>query len=569
MPVDRLRDIVAGGVESGSAPVIDVDSLYGRRAENRWDRISLGDVFERWAIHSPTSVALVGEVGACSHADYERVSYARADQIAAQFANALVEGGLARGDRVFFLCGNSVESFIAKIGVAKAGGVVTAANPEQTVDVIRHAFDMTRPAYVVADAEFADRLATLPARPHKDIVIPIGGDVPPAAVGFREFHLGQPASDIDVRIHGDDIWEILFTSGTTAMPKAVMLSHTYGYLCALSWAMSYTRNLPHESFLKVVCFTPTTFHVGDQGYMMPALFVGGTVIIGRRFDAADIVRAVAREKGTVVIGGGSSLLSQLVTEFETAGPNSVESLTCIVYGPGPINTDTRDRLKAISPGSYLLSVAAQTECAGGHRFIGEAYPDVYNKALSEAENVVGKPFPLLGARIDRGDTEMSLGNVHIGELMYRSPVMMAGYYRDPAATEAAFEGGWFRSGDLAYESDGGFRVLAGRMKEMIKTGGENVSCVRVESVIQRHPSVDRLVVVGMPDERWGEAVTAIVVLKSTEDPVSEADLIQFARGRLAGFETPKRVIFTDDLQVDFQGKMSRSKIRERFLPRTS
>lgn len=537
--------------------MIDVQSLFGRRADNRWDRISMGDIFERWAIHSPDAEALVAWHGASSHPDYARVTYGFADVVATQVAHALINRGLQRGDRVFLVCGNSVESFLVKIGVAKAGGVVTAVNPDQTSAVIEHAMAVVEPTFVVVDAAYLDRLSSLPARPQQDIVIPIGGEVPAGAVGFRELHRHESAEPLDVRIHGDDIWEILFTSGTTAMPKAVMLSHTYGHLCALSWAMSYSRGLVHEGALRIACFTPTTFHIGDQGYMMPALFVGGAIVVGRRYDPHEIARALQEESPTALIGGGSHLLQAVAGELERTGA-SAKSLSCIVYGPGPITRETRDRLKTLAPDAVLLTVAAQTEAAAGHRFIGDAFPDKYEEALTRVDNIVGRPSPLLSARI--GDDDTRPGDV--GELIYRSPIMMAGYYRDPDATEAAFEGGWFHTGDLASEDSDGFRVLAGRLKEMIKTGGENVSCVRVESVLQQHPAVDRVVVVGLPDERWGEAVTAVVVLDREQPLIATADIIAFARERLARFEVPKYVVFADSLPADFQGKVSRLAVRE-------
>ncbi|GAA4550786.1 class I adenylate-forming enzyme family protein [Pseudonocardia xishanensis] len=541
---------------------IDVTTLVGRRASHRWERCSVGDVFERVAVARPDAEALVGVFGAFSEPGFERLSYARADALANRFAQALLARGLGRGDRVLFVCDNSVEAFVAKIGVAKAGCVAVPVNPSQTPDVLAHALALTEPALVVADAG-CRRLPDAGGLPI-DVTIPIGGPVGPGETGFREFCAEGSANPPDVDIAADDIWQILFTSGTTAMPKGVMISHQYSYLTALSWALSYTRGLDHESRLRMACFVPIVFHVGDAAYTMPALFTGGSIVLGRRHDVAAVADTIAAERATAVIAGGIELANRLVDVLEARGAAAVESLTCIVYGLGLPSAAMAARLQALRPGISMLGIAGQTESVPAHRFVASAFPEKHAEALERHANVVGWPNPLLASKVVDVEDGTDAAPGAVGELVYRSPVMTAGYYRDEEATRQAFDGGWFHSGDLGSTDPGGERLIVGRLKDMIKTGGENVAGSRVEAVVAEHPGVDRVAVVGLPDERWGEAVTAVVVPKPGESVV-EADLIAFARARLAGYETPKRVVVVDDLPTDFVGKVRKYALREQLI----
>ena len=151
----------------------------------------------------------------------------------------------------------------------------------------------------------------------------------------------------------------------------------------------------------------------------------------------------------------------------------------------------------------------------------------------------------------------------VGEAVYRSPTVMQGYYKDEEATRAAFAHGWFHSGDSCMYDEAGLRIMVDRKKDIVKTGGENVSSLRVEAVMQGHPAVDRCAIIGLPDERWGEAVTAVVLLRAGASPgdVDEATLIAHCRAKLAGFETPKRVVFVEKFPETVGGKIQKHVLR--------
>jgi len=541
---------------------IDVTSLYNRRADNRWDRTSVGDVLERVAAVRPDATAFVAGPGAHGDPAFARITYGAADEWANRFANALLSGGLQRADRVLMICGNSVDAFVAKIGVAKAGGVVVPINPSQVADFVEHAVRLTEPMLIIADTEYANLAAAVGRK--VDVHVPIG-DGPADGPSMREFcEVASPAPP-EVTIHGDDIWEILFTSGTTAMPKGVMLSHAYAYLTALGATATHSRGVRHESLLRSVCFAPVMFHIGDQGYVMPTLFCGGTVLLGRAHNPKQAAALIAAEKATLAITGNRYLTGQLLAELEALEPGAASSLTCVLHATGILTPDELARFEALAPGVSVTYQAGQTECVASHRFPYDAFPERYADALDRHLNLIGQPPPLLAsACVDVEDGVTPVPHDTIGELVYRSPVMTAGYYRDHEATERAFAHGWFHTGDLGTTEPPGERTITGRLKDVIKTGGENVASMRVESVVLLHPGIDQVAVIGLPDERWGEIVTAVVIPKP-DATVDERELIGFCRERLPGFETPKRVIVVDKFPLGLGGKVLKHELRAQFL----
>lgn len=543
---------------------IDVEHLYDRRADQRWERVAVGDILERMRWSEPDKIAFIAADCAVVDPVYARVSYRQADETCNRIAHALLALGLARGARVAMLCENSVEAYLVKLGIAKAGLVVVPINTMMAPDMVEHMLRLVGAEVAIVDRDLwasgcgpFERAGTRPiaciGAKHQDA----GG-----ALSLSAFIADQPASEPDVRIHGDDIWQILPTSGTTSMPKAVMNSHIYSYMGAMSQALSYTRGVSIECDFRVCTFLPVIYHVGDQGFVIAALMCGGSVVIGRRFDAARIAQAVTREKPSALWGGSPQLVAELVREAE-AHPGQVDlsSLTVLIYGWGAIPPELNTRLRKLAPRVMLVGIFGQTECIPFHRFWPARWPELYQRT-APAQNYVGIPSPMLGSTVmDEQGQSLERQPGAPGEAVYRSPAITAGYFRDEAATREAFRHGWFHSGDMcAYDAEG-LRIMLDRYKDMIKSGGENVSSLRVEAVIALHPSVRKAAVVGVPDARWGEKVTGLVVLMPGAT-LDEPGIIAFCRERLAGFETPKQVVAIDDLPVTVGGKVLKYKLRE-------
>ncbi|WP_420466121.1 AMP-binding protein [Panacagrimonas sp.] len=542
---------------------LDVESLYDRRADRRWERVSVGDIFERMTWSQPDKLALIAAPCAQRDPAYARVTYRQADATANAIAHGLLSRGLTRGARVAFFCDNSNEAFLTKIACAKAGLVAMPVNTMMAADMVEHSL-----RHVGANAAIVDAEAWVRARgPLETVGIPVLAAIPKqdgdtqGLPTLAQLMQDQPAREPEVRIHGDDIWEILMTSGTTAMPKAVMISHTYTYLAGLNQASAYSRGVPFESDYRICTFLPVIYHIGDHLFPLSALLAGGSVVLGRAPTPANLCAAIERERPSAYFTGSPQFLADLVRTAEGSDPvPDLSSLRVVIYGWGAVEPAVRTRLRKLSPQATLVGIFGQTECIALHRFPVEQFQEVYGQT-APATNVVGLPTPLLASTVmDEDGHSLHDRPGARGEVVYRSPVVTAGYFRDEKATREAFRHGWFHSGDMCEFRADGLRVMVDRYKDVVKSGGENVSSLRVEAVVAQFPGVARVAVVGLPDPRWGETVTAVVVPRPDET-IDEAALIAFCRERLAGFETPKRVVLMDDLPATVGGKVLKYKLR--------
>jgi acyl-CoA synthetase (AMP-forming)/AMP-acid ligase II len=549
-------------MQSSDQVQFDVESLYDRRADKRWDRVCVADLIERLSWSTPDREALIGAEGAVADPAFARLTFVQLDALLNRVANGLLASGVRRGDRVLMVCENSVEGYAFKLGAAKVGVVVAPLNPNLAPDVVRHLLDSVDPKFVVVDSVLWDRVSRTfeEAGREPDVTIEIGGSVIPGSRSFSDFVANVAAEEPDAVVHGDDIWEILFTSGTTAMPKGVMESHTSAVLAAHGFALTLSRGLRFESDLRVATFLPMMYHVGHLVFALAAFAAGGSVVLGRSPDPAAIADAVERECVTALWGGSPAMVHAFADVLESREVDA-SSLTVVVYGWAALPPQVLQTLQRHVPGVTPVEIFGQTESISCHRFWPGKWPEVY-EATAPQDNYVGIPSPLLASRVvDMNGESLAAQPGVAGEAVYRSPVMTAGYYKDEAATREAFRDGWFHSGDSCVYDEHGLRVMVDRYKDLVKSGGENVSTLRVESVLHQHPAVQKVAVVGMPDERWGEAVTAVVVLVSPGAATGE-ELIAFARERLGGFETPKAVVFVDALPETVGGKVMKYKLRQ-------
>jgi acyl-CoA synthetase (AMP-forming)/AMP-acid ligase II len=543
---------------------IDVTALFDRHATNRWERVCVGDLVERVTWSTPDKDCLVAWEGACADPGYARLTYRQVNDLANQAAHGLLAAGLVRGDRLLMVCENSVEGYVLKLGAARVGVVVAPINPSFAPDVVQDIVQRLQPRFAVVDAAFAQRLAEPFAATgtRVDVTIEIGGPAVPGSVGFGSFVEGRPTAEPEAVIHGDDVFEILFTSGTTAMPKGAMLTHTGSTFAAYGFALTLTRGLPVENGLRLGTFLPMMYHVGHLVFTLATFACGGTVVLGRRPEPAAIAEAVEREGLTALWAGSPIMVKGLLGAAESAD-RDLSSLTVAVYGWAALSPEVLDGLRKRAPRLSVVEIFGQTECIACYRFWPQEHEELY-RATSPKHNYVGLPSPLLASKVvDFDGDSLEATPWTPGEAVYRSPSVTAGYYHDRKATEDAFHDGWFHSGDSCVYDDSGLRVMVDRFKDIVKSGGESVSTLRVESVLQLHPEVVKCAVIGAPDELWGEQVVAVVV-PSAPDAVSEAELIAFARERLARFEAPKVVHLVDALPETVGGKVMKYRLREQY-----
>ena len=551
------------GRDMGASSRHDVHRLIGRRAVQRWERSVVGDLLYRLCWSMPDKEAIVGGAGAYCYPEFSRLTYRAADALANRIANALIARGQRQGDRLLFVCDNSVEAYVAKIGAAKAGIVCAPINPKLAEDALDHLLTLTEPAFAIVDAEHWQTVEAM-LRRHgiEGAIIPIGGDVVPERwITFADFVADSPETEPDVEIHADDIWQLMPTSGTTSLPKAVMQSHAYAYAAANSYVLVYTRGIRFESDLRTCVALPLIYHATDQAHSFPVFFAGGTLIIGRSTRASDVAELVSGERATALFGGSSHLL-RAVADAAIAERCDLSTLSLIIYTWTPVPPEVLATLKRLcGPQLLLCGHLGQTEVLATTRFWPDKTPETYF-ATAPYINNVGVPCPYLAAAVMTEDGRLLDPNEagQPGEVVYRTPAIASGYYRDEAATAAAFRDGWFHSGDCCAYDDDGMLVMLDRFKDVIKSGGENVSSGRVEAVLALHDAIDKAAVVGLVHPKWGEAVTAFVRLRDGEC-CTEEELAAFVRQRLARFEVPKAIRFVESFPETVGGKVLKHLLR--------
>jgi acyl-CoA synthetase (AMP-forming)/AMP-acid ligase II len=483
------------------------------------------------------------------------VSYAEAQALANQIANALVAKGLAPGDRVALLSKNSIEHALWYYACSKVGVVPVPLN-----------FRLAPPewSYIVNDAGavllFAqDALAAAiePVRGELGSVkhwVAIGADVP-GWERFESFVASQPATAPSHRGTPDDDVYQMYTSGTTGRPKGAVLTHR-AVVSQLHQASLAFRSMPGDRTLIVA----PLYHAAASISTFVTVMAGGSLYIQEDFVPAEVVRALSEERIA------SALLVPAMIQFCLVGVKDVaerryDALRLLIYGASPIAEQTLRRAIDVF-GCDFLQGYGMTETTAAASYL---MPSDHRRALA------GEPHLLLAAGRALLGTELrivgadgrTLPNGAIGEIAVRGPQLMRGYWNLPEATAEALRDGWMLTGDAGILDDEGFLFVQDRTKDMIVSGGENVYPREVEEVLYRHPAVAEAAVIGVPDPKWGEAVKAIVVPKPGAAIDADA-LMQFCDGQLAGYKRPRSVDFIDALPRNPSGKVLKRELREKF-----
>ncbi|OBK76212.1 long-chain-fatty-acid--CoA ligase [Mycobacterium sp. 1164985.4] len=500
------------------------------------DIATVADIARVFGAERPDAVALI--------AGERTATFAELDARSNRVAQSLRAAGVGFGDRVAFIEKNGIEFFEVACALSKLGAVVVPVNWRLAPPEMLHIIDDARARVVIVGTEFFGHVEAIEDRVTATLVAVGAHSRWPA---FEEWTANFPAEDPCVTTQPDDLAFLMYTSGTTGSPKGVMLTND-NYFCKATGIADKWRFDADSVSLAVM----PMFHMAGSGWAFVGLCEGARTVVLRDVDPAAVLDAVARH------GITNMLLVPVVIQrlLNTPGVETTDfsALRAIVYGASPITDDVLVRaLERFD--CDLLQVYGQTETTGSITQLDRHAPELLRSC--------GKPFPWVQVRIV-DDTGRDVPTGTVGELWTRSRQNMRGYWNNPAATAATITpDGWLKTGDAGYVDREGYVYLHDRVKDMIVSGGENVYPTEIENVLMTHPDVADVAVIGVPDPAWGEAVKAIVVPAAGSSP-GEADLIAYARDRLAGFKLPKSVSFADDLPRTPSGKILKRALREPY-----
>jgi long-chain acyl-CoA synthetase len=504
------------------------------------ENLRIADVVRDHGAGRPDVVAL--RCGARS------VTYAQLDDRSTRLAQALLSCGVRAGDRVAHLDRTAPEIIELLFATSKIGAVTVPLNwrlaPPELQTIVADAgcrVVIAGPSY----RELARDIAR--AVPQRMQVIDTGEDYE------QRLQVSAP-NDPGHRGAASDVAVQMYTSGTTGLPKGVLTTQrnlAAAYLSADVWRFD-----SHS-----VSLTPLPmFHIGGIGWAYLGLVNGATTILVSEFTAAQVIDLLERERVTNAVFVPTIL--QMLAAVPGAAERDYSSLRSITYGASPITTPVlRAALRTFR--CPLFGVYGLTETTGG---VIQLRPEDHD-ADGPRQHLLrsaGRPLPWVELRIvdPAGHRDCDAGEV--GEVWVRAPNVMAGYYNRPAETSAALTAdGWLRTGDGGYLDEDGYLFLTDRIKDMIVSGGENIYPVEVEEAISQHPAVAEIAVIGVPDERWGETVKALVVCAPGASVDADA-LVAFARERLAGYKLPRSVEFVTELPHSPTGKVLKRELRGRY-----
>jgi acyl-CoA synthetase (AMP-forming)/AMP-acid ligase II len=502
-------------------------------------QMNIANGVREFAIATPGRVAVVdGE---------RRLNYAALHERSSRLANVLLAEGLRTGDRVGVVLGNRMEYCETAAGIAKAGMVTVPVNPRMTAPEVTDILGRSSARALVLDEAYAGACADAVEDGGITTVLSMDG----TSLGDDYERVLASAGTRDPQIEVDELdpFTIAFTGGTTGVPKGVMISHrsrclTFVYT-ALEWGLG-----PGRSTIAVA----PMYHGAGFAFAYTAVVTGGTVSMLRAWDPERFLGMVASDRPSTVFLVPAHLQMLRAKGDDALARADTAGLETIYVNAAPL------------PQALKLWALDQLPDVGFHELYGSTEASVVTNLRPEdmrrKERCVGPPWFATEVRLlDAEGNEV--GDGEPGELYSRSPFVFNGYLDDPEATEACTTpDGFVSAGDVAIRDDEGYLYIIDRTKDMILSGGVNVYPREVEEVLATHPQVAEVAVVGLPDEQWGESVTAVVVPRGA--PPSLDDLVAHARGRLAGFKLPKSLQVVDELPRNLAGKILKRELRDRF-----
>jgi acyl-CoA synthetase (AMP-forming)/AMP-acid ligase II len=503
--------------------------------------LTVGDFLDRAGLVFRDRTAVVDEPGA--GASLGALTYGQLEARARGMALALEQMGIEEGERVAIVSPNSARFLISFFGVSAYGRVLVPVNFRLLADEVQYIVDHSGASLLLVDPDLDDALASVTAK--ERVVLDGRSD----AALFAEAPPGRYPRQWEA--DEDTTASINYTSGTTARPKGVQLTHRNCWVNATTfgWHVTVTDR-------DVYLHTLPMFHCNGWGMPYAITGMGCKQIVLRKVDGEEILRRVD-DHGVTLMCGAPAVTAAVLDAAEARRrrgegvPGGGRTRVVVAGAPPPSRTINRIETDL---GWEFIQIYGLTETAP-LLTVNRAPQEWDDLDMGERSRRLSRAgVPAVGVRVRRGEG---------GEILARSNHVFDGYWTQPGQTAAAIEGGWFKTGDGGDIDDSGYVTITDRKKDVIITGGENVSSIEVEDCLYQHPDVAEVAVIGVPDPKWGESVKALVVLNEGAS-VSEQELIEFARGRMAHFKCPGSVEFRASLARTATGKLQKFKLRAPF-----
>ncbi len=492
-------------------------------------RFNIADALRRSAARTPDNHA--------THFSGRDLTYRELDQLANRCARLLEANGIGRGDAVGIFATNSPEFAATFFGCARIGAVLVPINLMFTADDVDYVFEKTRVKLLLVEPAFLPKVNGGPARVVMDDA-------------FRETISGYDGGPVEAFVANEDPTVIIFTSGTTARPKGVVLTHLnwYAYLIASYSDLGLDRSLRYLLALPM-------FHVAGLMLTFSCFASGCDSVIIPLAKPEPILHAIVNHKVNTLALPATVWVGLLqVPGIESADLSSLKRPVVFQYLPTPVF----ERWRRMAPHAEWINGWGQTETTG----LGSLTPpSELGQMLSAPDPIGHEPLPIELRVVDEQMKDVPPGKP--GEFVLRGPSITPGYFEDPDANEALFHGGWHHTGDIGYRDAFGCLYFLDRKKDMIKSGGENVSSQEVEEAIAQHPSVGEVAVISLPDPYWIEKVVACVILLDGAR-LTEEELLAHARLKLASYKVPKQIVILREFPKNPTGKILKRILRQQL-----
>ncbi len=502
---------------------------------------NIGALLTRRAYREPSQTAIV------EPANGRRLTFDELNQRSNRVANALTAGGITPGDRVGLLLMNGAEFIESFFAAAKVGAVNVPLNWRLVADELEFIVGDAGTTVLIYGAEFAEVVAELRSRGNTPITtwVQHGGTPADGVVDYDEWIAAASDTEPQITASGDDLLFIMYTSGTTGLPKGVMHSHHTVFWANLTIA-STTDFRKGDIFLNAL----PLFHVGALVPVLGCVYNATTVVLLRAFDPTQAWELIGSEQVSITLMVPAML--QFMLAVHDAAQHDASGLRWCMSGAAPVPVSLIEAYNAL--GIEIQQVYGLTESCG---------PACVISSHDAAQHIgsTGKAFYFTDVRVVDGNGN-DCASGESGEVIIRGEHVMQGYWNRPDATAETIVDGWLRTGDVATMDGDGFVTIVDRIKDMLISGGENVYPAEIENVLLGHDKIADAGIIGIPSEKWGESPLAVVV--ASDPSLTADDVIEFTRGKLAPFKTVKAVEFVDELPRNPSGKILKRELRDRF-----